>query len=136
MSISYFGGHIKDYPNARRMFPGKKKRLVSVSIHKYYGIGAHFHVTLSEENNPIWDAKEKGWRECWDDTKAKGRIEFTRAQSLTSARAWIEKTMAKEFPPKTHRLDRTDLAGITEEDEKRWNEVMGRALTRPLKEGD
>jgi hypothetical protein len=127
------GGNIKDYPGAKRKFPGRKKRTVHVSIYKYYGIGQHFHVSLSEEDNPIWDVKEKSWRTCWGDFKGKGRFEFTTARSLLSVKAWIEETIADKFPPKTHKIEKFDLNGITEEDEKKWNKTFRRDQ---FKEGD
>lgn len=120
ISASFFGGNIKDYPKARRLFPGKKKRHVSVSVRSYYGIGKHYWVTMKEEGNPIWDTKEKAWRECWDDTIGRGHIESKSFLSMVSAKLWIERISKTLFPRKTHVIDLLDFSGLTEVDEKHW----------------
>jgi hypothetical protein len=120
MTLFIGGGSIKDYPNAKRKFPGRTKRLVRISARMYYGIGKHYWITMHEENNPIWDAKEKAWRECWDDLKKNGRIESQSFLSIVSAKLWIEEVAKKYFPKKTHKLQDIDFGGLTEEDEKRW----------------
>ena len=122
------GGNIKDYPNAKRKFPGRTKRHVRVSVRMYYGIGKHYWLTLHEEDNPIWDSKEKAWRECCDDLKKNGHIESEHFLSMVSAQDWLEKIINKLFPAKTHIIDAIDYSGITEEDEKNWLGI--------LKEGD
>jgi hypothetical protein len=114
------GGNIKDYPNARRKFPGRAKRHVRISACMYYGIGKHYWVTMHEEDNPIWDAKEKAWRKCWDDLKKNGHIESQAFLSMVSARGWIEKMQKKYFSKKTHVLDPIDFGGLSEEDEQKW----------------
>jgi len=116
----FMGGYIKDYPNAKRKFPGKTKRRVSVSARMYYGIGKHYWVTMHEEDNPIWDAKEKGWRECWDDLKKNGRIESAPFLSIVSAQSWIKTMTKKYFPAKTHTIGAIDFGGLSEGDEQKW----------------
>lgn len=114
------GGHIKDYPKARRMFPGRKKRLVKITAKVYYGLGHHYWITMHEEDNPIWDAKERAWRTCWDDTDGRGAIESKSFLSMVSAQQWIRATQKKMFPTRTHKLGEIDFGGLTEEDEKLW----------------
>jgi hypothetical protein len=114
------GGHIKDYPNAKRRFPGKTKRHVRISAQMYYGIGKHYWVSMYEEDNPIWDAKEKTWRSCWDDLEKNGHIESAPFMSMVSAQEWIKKIQRKYFPKKTHILDPIALGGLRESDEQKW----------------
>lgn len=118
--MEIYGGHIKDYPKAKRRFPGKTKREVSISARSYYGIGVHYWVTMKEEDNPVWDAKEKSWRHCWDDIEARGHIESESFLSMVSAQQWIAKMQKKYFPPKTHTLRGVDFGGLTEADEQKW----------------
>ncbi len=114
------GGNIADYPNARRRFPGREKRLVSISARMYYGIGKHYWVTMTEEGNPIWDAKEKAWRTCWDDLQGNGAIESKSFLSMVSAQQWIIAMQKKMFPSKTHTLGAIDFGGLSEDDEQKW----------------
>jgi len=122
MSWSYYGGNIAELPKPRRRRYGtrkREKRPVKVSVHKYYGLGQHYWVSLHEDDNPIWDKKEKGWRFCWDDNEGKGRIFSEPFLSMLSAQLWIEEMVKTEFPKKHFELN-TNLNGLTEEDEKVW----------------
>jgi len=123
VSWSCFGGNIAEFkkPYKRKYGPKSKlKRPVRVSARKYYGLGQHYWVSLHEEDNPIWDAKEKGWRLCWDDAEGRGRIFSKSFLSMTSAQLWIEKLVRKEFPNKHFKLDKPDLNGLSDDDEKIW----------------
>ena len=124
--IEIFGGNVKDYPGAKRRFPGKRKREVTVSVRMYYGIGKHYWVSVKEKDNPIWDGEH--WRTCWDDFEGRGRIESQSFLSMVSAQQWLESLKKKEFPKKTHKWMPIDFSGITEVDEKNWLGI--------LKEGD
>lgn len=115
-----YGGNIAHYPGARRQFPGRKKRRVSISARSYYGIGKHYWVTMHEEDNPIWDTKEKSWRICWDDFEGRGAIESKSFLSIVSAQGWIKEVQKKQFPTKTHVVDAVDFGGLTEADEQKW----------------
>ena len=118
--ISFFGGHIKDYPKAKRKYPGRTKRKVEVSARVYYGIGMHYWITLHEEDNPIWDAKGKGWRSCWDDTEGRGAIESSPFLSMVSAKEWIAEQVKTQFPKKTHKIGAVNFGGLSEGGEKKW----------------
>jgi len=116
------GGYLAELPKPwKRMFPGRSKRRVSVSIYKYYGLGQHYWVSLHEEGNPIWDRANKCWRSAWDDKSddTKGRLFSRRCLSLVSARSYVEKIQKKFFPNKTHKLD-VNAVNLSEPDEKVW----------------
>ncbi len=69
------GGSIKDLPEPHiRKFDDKRlKRKLIVNITVYYSLGRHYYVSVREEFNSIYDAKEKGGRDCWDDEIGKGK---------------------------------------------------------------
>ena len=121
---STFGGHLSELPKPhfRRFGPHRKeKRPVKVSVHRYYGIGQHYWVTLREEENPIWDAEIGGWRQCWDDDKSKGRIESEQFLSLTSATLWVRKMQKKDYPPSRYKLStNVSCTNLVEDEEKVW----------------
>jgi len=68
-------------------------------IAQYTGIGKHWFVSLKEEDNPIWDVQEDGWRIAWDDTEARGRY-FDGPKSLSYgwAHTWAKQMIARHFP--------------------------------------
>jgi hypothetical protein len=51
---------------------------------RYYGYGPHYHVSLHEEDNPIWDGRvdeyheggPRGWCTPWDKYPGKGRDDW------------------------------------------------------------
>ncbi len=73
------GGHIEDFPGPHkyRFDDKRRKRTVTVDIMSYVGwsMGAkHWYLTFSVEGNPFWSEVDEGWRECWDDPKAKYKL--------------------------------------------------------------
>ncbi len=113
------GGHLEDIPKPHvRKFPGPKKRTVKVILGQWYGQAHHVYATLKEEDNPIWDSKESGWRMAWDDREGEGRIFRQHFDDFASARVWIDKTTKKEFPKATHEL-------VDEMTDKRWHYKEG-----------
>jgi len=117
-----YGGKLEEFPKqGRRRFgpKSKAKREVELSIHRYYQIGVHYWVSLHEENNPFWDAKEKAWRECWDDPEVKGEFMNFQAPSIASAKLWVKQQVKKHFPTKTHTV-RNGYCGLEEREERLW----------------
>jgi hypothetical protein len=96
-----FGGYLADIPQPHvRMFPGRKRREVRVSVVKYYH---HWYCRLTEEDNPIWDSKTGYWTGAWDDELYRGRtIQNAQHSSSTLAILWLENAIAEEFPKGTH----------------------------------
>jgi hypothetical protein len=112
------GGYIKDIPKPhRRMFPGKTKRKLRISVARY-SCGVHYYVTIREEDNPIWDkslhgpgwGKERadkpiGWHVAWDDKKGKGREFEQRCNTSRAASKYIADMVAKHFPADLYEIE-------------------------------
>jgi hypothetical protein len=78
------GGWLKDVPDPHIYYwPGAEdKRKLYARIMRYYGIGPHYHVSISQEDNPVWDCtidkyrkdEPRGWVTTWDnDFPGKGK---------------------------------------------------------------
>jgi len=69
------GGHLEEISKPHtRFFPNPyRKRKVTVTISRYYGIGLHYYVSLQEEDNPIWNGE--AWQTAWDDKEGRGRTD-------------------------------------------------------------
>ena len=108
--MTLHGGKLKEIPKPwKREFPSKtKKQRVYTNIHSYRGFvpGAiHWHASLEEENNLIWNRKKRCWQMAWDDEKAKGRCFLGAAfMSQVEAHDWIEQMRQDNFPERTHVL--------------------------------
>ena len=106
----WMGGYLKDIPLPhRRFWPGApRKKSVRIRIMRYYGQGPHYHTSLKEEHNPIWDTIEGTWRESWDDEEGRGRDEWGIADWPNGLRSYqltkikIEEILAREFPPEKY----------------------------------
>jgi hypothetical protein len=101
---SNYGGHMKDYPGARRLYTatGRRKRPLELSI-IVYSIGTHYWTTLQEADNPIYDKVEKSWRMCWDDKEGKGRIESRQCRNILESQRWVRRMTRYVF--KNHKLE-------------------------------
>ena len=88
------------------MFDDKRrKRTVTVRVMRFTGVGRHYHVSMTQENNPIWDLRDdppffKGpcWRLARDDQEGNGLYISEKFRTWERAMAFIEKTCAKKFP--------------------------------------
>lgn len=112
------GGYFEDLPKpwVFRFGPGSPlKRQVNVSVHRYYGIGQHYWVSIDEEDNYIWDAKEKVWRHPWGKTKTgeddwqngkliKGQLFSRPCLSIALAKSYVRHTLNRFFPETTHEV--------------------------------
>ena len=113
----FLGGHLKDIPlpHKRKFDDKRRRRKVSVHITTFPGAGVHYHVSLSEEDNPIWNPSKDtwkwmngsnriiGWQVAWDDEGARGRhLNSVHSKSLEEAQRWAVETFNREFDPKTH----------------------------------
>lgn len=117
------GGDIANIPEPhQRMFPGRRKRKVRVSITRFYGVGIHFYASLREESNMIWCAckdayqQKPHWHQAWDDREGNGREFSGRFNTHEAAQDFINRTAAKEFPAKTHRI----LADFGQDKAPKW----------------
>ena len=113
-TITTHGGHLKDYPNPVRVFDDtKKKREVSVSVTKFYGVGVHYYIALAEESNPI--IVPNGTCLCWDDEKGRGKRKGSKisADTDTEIQEEIDRLFSENFSTKTHKLRYIDI-------DKKW----------------
>ena len=112
---SLFGGKIEDCPQPFvRKFPyPRRKRSVRLTVMVWCGIGHHFHTSLREESNPIWNGE--AWQTSWSDPECDGKSFFEAFETEIEARKWIHYTFDKHFSRKTHKL-------VTDLDQKfvRW----------------
>lgn len=111
------GGYLREIPEPhRRKWPeSKERRTVSVSLGRFTGF-PHWHVTIREEDNPIWDSRDAaewkrpgeaiGWTLCWDDHSAerKGKTFDGTFDSQSEAMRFIEQVTQEYFPLETHRV--------------------------------
>lgn len=80
------GGNLDEIPEPHVYFypASGEKRKVTVKIMRYYGYGPHYHISLKEEDNPIWDNREdehqkgkaKGWTCPWGKYAGTGRTDW------------------------------------------------------------
>jgi len=90
------------------MFPGcRRKRRVHFDVTSYKGLdpgAVHYYVKLTEEDNPLWDAKERAWRSCWDDKKSQGSVVKSETKSASRSLEMVEELFRMHFSARTHRL--------------------------------
>ena len=82
-----YGGKFEEIPEPHVYFwpASQTKRKVTVKIMRYYGYGPHYHVSMREEDNPIWDGRTDeyheggptGWVTPWDSYPGKGRDDWS-----------------------------------------------------------
>lgn len=98
------GGYLKEIPKPhRRWYNGRRKREVKIGVHVFWGVGIHYYVTVEEDDNAIWNSKDKLWQLCWDDPK-KGKRFDQKFGNIVEAREWVKKLQQKHFPKKTHKM--------------------------------
>jgi hypothetical protein len=115
----HIGGHLKDIPEPHVYYwPGADiKRKMTCRIMRFYGAGGrHYHVSVMQEDNPVWDGREckyrpgepQGWTVPWDrDFPGKGGTawDLFRNEEVKSiyrvrlqARQDIEAAVTKYYP--------------------------------------
>jgi len=127
--MSIFGGYLKDIPEPhKRMFPGEKKRAVKVTVMKYDMVagGIHYHVTMEEGSNPIWDSSVEDWRGAWDDDDLGGAIEHETTDTIGQATDFIKRVWSEKFSDDTHYLHSfTSTKEMSIDDlDKYWRELF------------
>ena len=95
---SILGGTLKEIPRPHvRRFPKYGSRPVDIRIMKFYSIGRHYHVSIHESNNPIWDRKRKAWVTPWSDERGRGRSINEKFNTVEVAEAFVKETVKKNF---------------------------------------
>lgn len=87
------------------------KRKVRVRVTKFTGIGHHYYVSLTEEDNVVWqttvdDMSERPfWMKPWEDPEGRGRDESKRCFTIGGVDNFIRRCVEKHFPSETHYLE-------------------------------
>jgi len=99
-----YGGHLKEIkkPFKRKFDLEKRKKEVQVRIHKYYGSGIHYYISLAEEDNPI--VTEKGYQTCWDDHEARGKRAGIKVNTPEEVDEAVKDLFKENFSDETHVL--------------------------------
>jgi hypothetical protein len=86
------------------LFPNRfNKRKVRCQYLVYPGIGRHFHTSIQEQDNPVWNGKT--WMIPWDKTpEIKGRQFFDCFDTEAEAQKYIRRIFAEQFSHETHVL--------------------------------
>lgn len=118
-----YGGKLEEFPGAKLAAALLKGIVVLMEGHP---VSAHQSDNNDGCSTPphalpcsFWDAKEKAWRECWDDPEVKGAFMNFQAPSIASAKLWVGQQMNKHFPTKTHTV-RNSYCGLEEREERLW----------------
>lgn len=86
-----------------RKFPGDKPRKVTVRIDRWPG-NPHYHVSIKEEPNPVWDDERADWYETYYDDSGRGAQFSCKFFSPKNADAFIKLIWKDWFKPDTHVL--------------------------------
>ncbi len=110
----YHGGELSEItpPHIRFFDVSRRKREVTVSVMMFYGIGQHYHVTLRQQENPVWNRRYHRWQSLRYDKGSEGRRVDTKFDSYEEAETFIRRVMRWVFP--NHRAMRDDATG------RRW----------------
>jgi len=95
-SIDEFNPLVRCYPTVIKIRP------VQVSIHRYTGVGQHYHVTAEEHHNPIV-SPDGTFVSLYGDKDCDGRYESNNFNTPEEVSLWIE-GLKKIFPPETHKI--------------------------------
>lgn len=98
----------------------KRKRDVTVHLFVCYGAGTHTYADLNEEDDVVWDPRDKSWKNAqmeFEDAElgsvtlgfiahklSSGRRFHERFDRRVQAEKWVLKEAEKTFPKTTHRL--------------------------------
>jgi hypothetical protein len=98
------GGYLKEVPLPhKRWYNGRRKREVTIGVYVWWGTGSHYYVNVDEDDNAIWNTKEKLWHLCWDDPE-KGKRFNRKFDNVGEAVKYVRTLVRKHFPKKTHKL--------------------------------
>lgn len=108
------------------MCPEYEPRRVSISIQSFWGAGGeHYHVTISESDNPLWNHERECWQECWDDKDQdrKGAITWEKFDRLSEALDFVLALVKEKYQLPDWRA--TGPGGESFEDHiKRYRQLM------------
>ena len=110
----YSGGELSKItpPHVRFFDVSRRKREVVVSVMTFYGIGEHYHVTLKQQENPVWNRYRRRWQSPRYDRDSDGRRVSEKFDTCKEAETFIRRVMRWIFP--NHRAVRDDYTG------RRW----------------
>ncbi len=106
----------------------RRRRHVRVCIMKFYGVGHHYHISIEEDDDAVWDSRDAaswgrpgepcGWTQPRGNPRGGRRFDFKRNYYDAAARAALL-ILRREFPRRTHEWS---LDNLTEEGSKsrRW----------------
>lgn len=97
------GGNLEDIPKPHRFFydDPKMNPLVFVESHIWHGIGIHYHTSIKEDINPVWNSAENHWQEPWGISQWSVDEKFNTPKE---ARDFVVKTLKKRFRRKKIRV--------------------------------
>lgn len=83
---------------------------MNVRLSSYISIAQHWHVVITEQENPLWDSRDAwgqpeeptGWRLTFDDLDRHGKSFHSTFRHKYEAMAYILETIEKHFPDETH----------------------------------
>jgi hypothetical protein len=94
-------------PHLRKFPSDTETRKVTVTISRWGGIwgGGHYHITLREEPNPVWDSRNRdygdhsviGWRTPEDDLDGMGREFKSVFKTQNAAQSWARGIISTHF---------------------------------------
>lgn len=102
-SMSTRGGDLKDRPPQWRWFAdalSTRKRRLEVRVMKYYGVGQHFHVRVTEEDDSFYVPDYEGegpalWtpRDLPEDMR--GRVHYEKFNTPEAASRFVAETLQR-----------------------------------------
>lgn len=96
--------YLEDHPfPLKRKFPGKDRRKVIVRIDQWPG-NPHFHVSIKEEENPVWDEEKADWYDTYQDDNGRGAQFSVKFWKRKNADAFIKLIWNDWFKAETHIL--------------------------------
>jgi len=102
--------HVREFPR-----PDGRKRKLSALLMSWAGYApgaSHVHVTVTQENNGIWDGRDGDggyWTICRDDKVGRGAEHHQRFTTKRAALAWIRTLHEEKYAD--HKLHVTDNVG-------------------------
>jgi hypothetical protein len=94
----------------KRKFPGEERRKVSVRIHQFVG-NPHYHVDITEEDNPVWDAERAHWWSTFHDSNGRGATFACKFFRRPNAERFVKLVWDDWFNPATHVLEDSGTFG-------------------------
>lgn len=98
----------------KHSFYYKKPRPVKIKVmkHSFCPGARHYYVDIDEENDIVWDKKEKIWRRAIFNEKECGKHFESKFDNVVQVKEYINKIVKNTFNPKIHFLvflDNDDL---------------------------